>query len=80
MERNEITANTREQEDQAMPPLIAFDKEKAIRYAKANTRRNESAQKFLAVLVARSDQHTKETSEETSDRSLEEGEVQGGCS
>ena len=43
MEHNEITANIREQEDQAMPPLIAFDKEKAIRYAKANTRRNELA-------------------------------------
>ena len=28
MDRNEITANIREQEDQAMPPLIAFDKEK----------------------------------------------------
>ena len=28
MDRNEITANTREQEDQAMPPLIVFDKEK----------------------------------------------------
>ena len=43
MERNEITTNIREQEDQAMPPLIAFDMEKAIRYAKGNTRRNESA-------------------------------------
>ena len=30
MERNEITANTKEQEDQAMPPLIAFDREKLI--------------------------------------------------
>ena len=30
MERNEITANIREQEDQAMPPLIAFDMEKLI--------------------------------------------------
>ena len=38
MDRNEITANIREQEDQAMAPLIAFDKEKAIRYAKANTK------------------------------------------
>ena len=28
MDRNEITANIREQEDQAMAPLIAFDKEK----------------------------------------------------
>ena len=28
MERNEITTNIREQKDQAMPPLIAFDKEK----------------------------------------------------
>ena len=43
MDRNEITANIREQEDQAMLPLIAFDKEKAICYVKANTRRNESA-------------------------------------
>jgi len=76
MDHNEITANVREQEDQAMPPLIAFDKKKAIHYAKANTRRNESAQKFSAVLVARSNQHTKGTSEETSDRSLEENEVQ----
>ena len=57
MDRNEITANIIEQEDQAMPPLIAFDKEKAIRYAKANTRRNESAQKFLTVLATRSNQH-----------------------
>ena len=76
MDRDEITANIRELEDQAMLPLIAFDKEKAIHYAKANTRRNESPQKFLAVLVARSSQHTKGTSEETSDRSLEENEVQ----
>ena len=30
MDRNEITANIIEQEDQAMPPLIAFDKEKLI--------------------------------------------------
>ena len=59
-----------------MLPLIAFDKEKAIRYAKANTRRNESAQKFSAVLVPRSNQHTKGTSKETSGRSLEENEVQ----
>ena len=28
MDHNEITTNIREQEDQAMPPLIAFDKEK----------------------------------------------------
>ena len=80
MDHNEITANIREQEDQAMPPLIAFDKKKAIHYAKANTRRNESAQKFSAVLVARSEQHTKGASEETSGRSLEEDEVQGECS
>ena len=59
-----------------MLPLIAFDKEKAIRYAKANTRRNESAQKFLAVLVARSEQHTKGASKETSHRGLEEYENQ----
>ena len=59
-----------------MPPLIAFDKKKAIHYAKANTRRNESAQKFSAVLVARSEQPTKGASEETSGRSLEEDEVQ----
>ena len=30
MDRNEITANIIEQEDQAMLPLIAFDKEKAV--------------------------------------------------
>ena len=69
MDRNEITANIREQEDQAMPPLIAFDKKKAIRYAKASNRRNESAQKFSAVLVVRSNQHTKGTCEETIGRS-----------
>ena len=49
-------------------------------YAKANARRNESAQKLSAVLVARLEQHTKGASEETSGRSLEEDEVQGGCS
>ena len=30
MDHNKITINIREQEDQAMPPLIAFDKEKLI--------------------------------------------------
>ena len=30
MERNEITANIRDQEDQAMLPLTVFDKEKLI--------------------------------------------------
>ena len=30
MERNEITANIRDQEDQATLPLTAFDKEKLV--------------------------------------------------
>ena len=30
MERNEITANVRDQEDQATLPLTAFDKEKLV--------------------------------------------------
>ena len=80
MDRNEITTNIREQEDQAMPPLIAFDKEKLFAMQKQILEGINQPRISQQRLSQRSEQHTKGASEETSGRSLEEDEVQGGCS
>ena len=72
---NEETTDIRGQKDQAMLSLIVFDKEKLVAMQQ-QVLEGVTTWEFSTVLATRSNQHTKGTSEETSDRSLEENEVQ----
>jgi hypothetical protein len=74
MALDEKTVDIRDQEDQTMSPLIAFDQEKLL--AMQNQLLEGIAQHGKTVLIARSDQHIKGAREDTSSRSLEEYEIQ----
>ena len=76
MDHNVETTGIKGQEDQAMLPLTAFDKEKLVAMQQQAPEGMTQPRSFQQCLPQRSNQHTKGTSEETSSRSLEEYEVQ----